>query len=172
MNYKIKQPKRILAVDPGTRYFGVVVIEDGELIYYGVKTIKTNQPPQKRINEAKAIIQKLIDLYQPHTLIIKKPKPHWSRQSKLLLKITGVIKEMAKANRMRIKNITPDQVRERICGNAKANKNEMLNVLLQKYPALRIIIDINKTKDIYWNHLFGAIVLGILVFYKNDEILK
>lgn len=168
MNYKIKQPKRILAVDPGTRYLGVAIMEDDEPIYYAVKTIKINQVDSKRLDEAKTIIQKLIDIYRPEILVIEKPKPHWSKQSELLNKIIKAIQDVAKNNKMGIKKFSPKEIRKIICGNAKATKNEMLDVLLQQYPKLQIILKSRQIKDRYWNHLFDAMILGLLVKISNQ----
>jgi len=36
---KKKDYKRILAIDPGTKYIGFALIEGEKLIHYGVKTI-------------------------------------------------------------------------------------------------------------------------------------
>ena len=36
----LKKKNRILAVDPGAREMGVVVLDNAELIYYGVKSLK------------------------------------------------------------------------------------------------------------------------------------
>lgn len=148
---------KILAVDPGSRYLGIAVMERGQLVHWGVKSIKMNQPPQKRINDAKKIVQKLIDFYQPQVLAIEKPLPHWSEQSKLLDKICEAIKETAKENKVRVREFTPRQIRKNVCGDPKATREEMAKILFMHFPELQVLLDQKKIRDRYWGHLVGAI---------------
>jgi RNase H-fold protein (predicted Holliday junction resolvase) len=41
---KTKKPFKILAIDPGTRYLGIAVLQNQELIYWAVKTIQRLKP--------------------------------------------------------------------------------------------------------------------------------
>lgn len=163
MKNNFKKPKRILAVDPGTRYLGVVVMEDDDLIFWAVKTIKMRQSDKERINEAKRIIQKLIDYYRPTILVIEKPKRHWNKQSKLLGIFCRIIKDTAKTNRLKVREFTPEEVREAIFGDSKATKEEMMDALILKYPELQGILQENICKNKYWIHMIGAIILGAIV---------
>ena len=58
--------KRILAIDPGTRYIGYALLERGKPVYYGVKVIKGgNNLPHQRLREAKSIVLDLIQDFGP-----------------------------------------------------------------------------------------------------------
>ncbi|MDD5773249.1 MAG: crossover junction endodeoxyribonuclease RuvC [bacterium] len=156
--------KNILAVDPGSRYLGVAALENNQLVYYGVRRIKTNQLAGERIKEAERIIQKLIDYYQPQVLAIEKPLYHWSKQSKLLDKICVVIKETAKENKVRVREFTPEQIRKSVCGNSNATREETAEKLFSKFPESGMFSDKNKIKDRYWHHIFDAVSLAERIY--------
>ena len=40
---------RILAIDPGSREMGLVVLDNDEIIYFGVKILKKFRPENKEI---------------------------------------------------------------------------------------------------------------------------
>lgn len=161
MKNNFKKPKRILAVDPGTRYLGIVVMEDDELIYWAVKTIKMRQSDKERLSEAKKIIQRLIDYYRPQILVIEKPRPHWSKQSKLLNRVCGIIKGTAIANGLKVREFTPEEVRKAICGNPKATKQEMAEKLILKYSDLVKFLNRDKIHNRYWHYLVDAVGLAM-----------
>lgn len=119
-----------------------------------------NQSDKKRLNEVKAIMQKLIDYYRPAILVIEKPKRHWNKQSNLLNKVCEVIMGTAKANGLKVKEFTPEQIRKTICGDAKANKEEMVKILLLKYPDLLNVLCLKKIKNRYGRYVLGAIALS------------
>ena len=43
----LNKKQRILAIDPGTRELGFAIMEENDLIYYGVKTLKKKRPVSK-----------------------------------------------------------------------------------------------------------------------------
>ncbi len=61
---------KILAIDPGTRAMGVALLEDGSLIYHGVKTISRGKSSYEALWEGRKIILRLIRDFNPHVLVI------------------------------------------------------------------------------------------------------
>lgn len=169
---KLPKAKRILAINPGVRYMGVAVFENNQPVYWAVKGIRMNQSAKKRIEQAKRITQNLIDYYQPEMLAIEKPLSHWIKQSKLLDKIILAVKNTAKGNKMMVKEFTPEEVRKGICGNSKATREELAEILLLKYPDLKNVLNEKKIKDRYGGHLAGAVILGILTCISLKKEIK
>ena len=64
----MKKNKRVLAIDPGTHYIGVAVLDGTKLVYYGVKTLSNRKSPHDILTEGRNIIRGLIDDYKPKTL--------------------------------------------------------------------------------------------------------
>ena len=63
---------RILAVDPGTRFMGVAVLEGSDLIYYGVKRFKEKRPADELIRATRAVLVRLISDYRLGILAYEK----------------------------------------------------------------------------------------------------
>ena len=59
---------RILAIDPGTRNIGIALLDDGRLIYYGVKTIREATSPKEILEEGRKTILRLMRDFKPHVL--------------------------------------------------------------------------------------------------------
>ena len=51
----LNKKTRILAIDPGTREMGFAIMEENELIYYGVKTLKKMRPTSVLLKEVRKI---------------------------------------------------------------------------------------------------------------------
>ena len=147
-----------MCVSVGSRYIGIAIFRRGELVYSATKTIRANSP-LKRIKKVKKIIKELIIFYQPGILVMKKPLPHWLKQSRLLDKVISAIKDTVMDNKMRIKEFTPEEIRKAVCGNPKATKEEMTNVLILKYPDLKNVLSREKMRDRYNEHLIGGLFL-------------
>ena len=69
---KTTTSQRILAIDPGTREMGIVLLEEREIVYYGVKTFRKRSPVSRLLIDVRKVIIKLIDEYQPEVLVIEK----------------------------------------------------------------------------------------------------
>src|SRR4030042_934643 len=66
-----KNPMRILAIDPGTRETGVAILENDDLAFYGVKTLKKKRPAYVLLKEARKIIYRLVEDYSPQVFVIE-----------------------------------------------------------------------------------------------------
>ena len=63
-----KSPTKILAVDPGTHYLGIALLENGRPVYYGVKSIENRAISAATLREGKRLIRRFIDDFQPDVL--------------------------------------------------------------------------------------------------------
>jgi activator of 2-hydroxyglutaryl-CoA dehydratase len=70
-----KDKTRILAIDPGTRHMGVALLEDGKLIYHGVKVIKKQKTPHATLKEARKVVLRIINDLKPDVLVFKPFSP-------------------------------------------------------------------------------------------------
>lgn len=62
----------ILAINSGTREVGIAVLEDKELIFYGIRTIRKQKTSKALLHKISTIIGRLIIEYHPTHLAIKK----------------------------------------------------------------------------------------------------
>lgn len=166
---KPKRSQRILAIDPGTRFWGWAVLRDEELYDCGVRTLKTNKSSRSRLIEARKVFSRLLENHAPHVLAIEKPFFFWSKQSNLLNQIIRELKSMAKKKRIKVLEFSPRTVRKAVCGDGNATKRGMAKVLAMKFPDLAVRLNQDrKYKDLYWGHAFDAVGLGVCWSNKNN----
>jgi len=172
-----KKPIRILAIDPGTRYMGVAISEEDDLIYSTVKVVKEKKMDYlMSLKKVERIIVSLIKDFDPHILVIEKNFYIQSKESSLLNHLIEKIKALARKNGLKVNSYTPTTVRRFICQNGKATKmRAALIIATEYYPWLYRYYEKDMKKswweENYWAYMFGAIALG-LTCYHNDVDLK
>ncbi len=80
----MKKNRRILAIDPGTHYIGIAVLDGTKLAYHGVKTLSRRKSPHDILAEGRKVIRELIDDLNPTTLAVEKTFFANNRNSALL----------------------------------------------------------------------------------------
>jgi len=155
--------KKVLAIDPGTREMGIAFLDDGKLIYYGVKTIKKHRYPNETLKEGRKIILRLIKDFRPNTLIYEKTFFANNRNSSLLNVFVDKIKAVAKRKGLEVRGFAPSTVKKAICGNGRANKKEVARVIASKYPELKVYLNQDRVwKELYHENMFDAVALGMM----------
>lgn len=154
--------KTIIAIDPGTRYWGVTVFKGKEIVVSTVKTFPAKGSVKHRTKAAKLAFLSLFDKYVFDILVIEKPFTFWSKQSRFLNKIIEEIKNSAKRQGMKVYEYSPETVRKIVCNDGNASKKDEAKAVCLFYPELRIYLNQNrKDKEIYWGHMFDSVGLGI-----------
>ena len=162
MMTKKRDRERILCIDPGTREMGIAVLEDTELIYYGVRTLKKKRPASVLLRETRRIISRLIDDYGIKRLIIEKTFFNRNKNVSNLIVMADEIKALAKKRKLKVTEYAPKTVRKSICQDGKATKREVSKVISARYPELNIYLTQDrKWKVKYWQNCFDAIALGL-----------
>lgn len=188
----MKIEERIIAVDPDTRYHGIAVFQDKELIFSSVKNLHTKGSRRKRLEEIEKIFFSSIENYAPDVIVIKRPFPG---QPRFLKVITDEIKQLARKEKIRVREFSPIAMRKIICGNADADKKDVAEKIFLIYPELKnclkenlksdyqesdrsnleIMRDKDKQKnedkkqrlrEWYWGHMFDAVGLGVCYLKK------
>lgn len=154
--------EKIISIDPGTRYQGIAVFQGKEIVTARIKILYAKGPRRKRLKEAGRVFSSLIEDYAPDVLVIEKPLSLWTGQSRFLEAIINEIKRLAKKERMKVYEFSPLAVRKIICGDAGATKKDVAEMVSSVYPELKIRMNQDqKSKKIYWGHMFDAVGLGV-----------
>jgi Holliday junction resolvasome RuvABC endonuclease subunit len=170
-----KQPIRILAIDPGTRFMGVAVLENDDLIYATVKLVRDKKMSRTEIlKKAKTIIADLILDYDPQILAVEKAFFVQSKESSLLTFLTDQIKHLGKKEGLRVYSYSPTTARKYICHKGRATKMKAaLTIATDYYPWLYRFYekDFEKSwwEDTYWTNMFDAIALGLTCYLKDVQ---
>lgn len=166
---KRKTISRILAIDPGTRYWGIAVFKGEHLSESMVKVLTANHSPANRLKEAREIFTSLIEDFEPDVLVMEKPFFFWSKQAHFLDTLIDELKSLARKEKMAFYEYSPRTIRKVVCGNGNTTKREMAKFLTSLYPGLIIHFKQDKKyKELYWGHMFDAIGVGVC-YLKNRE---
>lgn len=165
---KMSKNKKILAIDPGTREMGVAVLQDGKLLYHGVETVKNEKSPHETLKEGRRIILRLINDFKPQVLVVEKTFFANNRNSALLNVFFDEIKAVGKRKGLKVVSYAPNTVKKHICGNGRANKEEVAKVIVSMYPELKVYISQDrKWKEAYHHNMFDAVALGVVGMKKG-----
>jgi RNase H-fold protein (predicted Holliday junction resolvase) len=128
-----KDKVKIMAICP-SRYLGIAVLKDSELIYWGIKKVKGKGMSEKQVIEkAKKIIERLVIDYDPTVVVIEKPFSPQSRESIFLKSLITMIKELAKQRIRKIYFLSPIEVRSYISQGQKATKMKVAEIIATQY---------------------------------------
>jgi len=156
-------PARILAIDPGTKYMGVAFLDNGALIYSGVKVIRNRRSPHEIIQTCRKIILRLISDYRPQALVVEKTFFANNRNSALLNVLFDEIKNIGKRKNLPVICFAPSTMKKTICGNGLATKEEVARVVIARYPELKVYLTQDrKWKERFHQNMFDAVALGMM----------
>ena len=158
---------RILAIDPGTKHMGVALLDNGALIYGGVKVIRNRRSPHEIIRECRKIVLRLIKDYRPQVLMAEKTFFANNRNSALLNVLFDEIRSIGKRKKLQVICYAPNTVKKAICGNGLAKKEEVARVVIAKYPELKVYLTQDrKWKESFHHNMFDAVALGMMELKK------
>ncbi|HRS96583.1 MAG TPA: crossover junction endodeoxyribonuclease RuvC [Smithella sp.] len=161
---------KILAIDPGTKNMGVAFLDNGALLYSGVKVIRNRRSPHEIIQTCRKIILRLIKDYQPQMLVVEKTFFANNRNSALLNVLFDEIMNIAKRKKLPIICFAPSTMKKAICGNGLATKEDVARVVIARYPELKVYLTQDrKWKAAFHYNMFDAVALGIMLAGRKSR---
>jgi Holliday junction resolvasome RuvABC endonuclease subunit len=153
----IGEPKRILGINPGTRYLGLAIFEGSSLLDWRVKTITGKWTKEKAIRILD-IIREQIELYDISVIAIKKLHP--SRSSKNLKLLVSRIRNLGKKKRIKVQSHSIKELEQSLIGGEKMNKRNLIETMVLSFPALyHDLKNEQKNKNPYYYRMFEAVAL-------------
>ena len=161
-----KKKTRILAIDPGTKEIGVAVLDEEELIYYAVKTIRDRGTAQKVLRQAVAVVIDLIATHQPDCVAIEKMFVV-QKSAALLSVVAEEIKSAARGTGLDVYEYAPTTIRKFICQTGKATKEEVAKIVAGRYPELaRHLNSVTRWERKYYANMFDAVAVGLMCWHE------
>lgn len=156
-----RNPNRpILAIDPGTRELGYAVLIGRKLLDHGVIPLR-KLPKERRLQEARVGIGRLVDQHRPGVLVVEKTYRHPVPWLNDLHRITLSARRIAKAWRIGLRTYSPQAVRQSVAGNGKATKAQAAVVVAHRFPQLRMLLTQDRRwKERYWLNGIDAAALA------------
>jgi len=163
-----KEPPRILAVNPGSRYVGLAAFRGPELLDWGVRVVRA-RTTRGRIRAGNAIFVEAVERYHPDTLAIK--RLHCSRSSSCLDGLTSSIQQLARRRRLQVRQYTIGQLKTALCPEEKANKRRLAEAIAILYPVLTHDFRRETTnRNPYYVRMFEAVALGIVCHRHLENV--
>lgn len=155
---------RILAIDPGTREMGIALVENGDLIYHGVRTIRRQLSPRDTLDRGRKVVLRLIRDFRPEVLAFEKTFFANNRNAALLNVFGDEIKAIGQRKGLRTVALAPGTIKKAICGNGRASKREVARVVVARYPELKVYLSQDrKWKEQFHANMFDAVALALTV---------
>jgi hypothetical protein len=164
-----KKPLKIIGINPGTRYLGIAVFQDAELLDWRVKVFK-GKCSKEKIGKILEIISEYIELYDLNTIALKRLHP--SRSSKNLELLVLRIKALAKKNKIKVYQYSIKGLEKFLLEETKHNKKNLAEKMASDYPCLVHELEKEKThKNRYHQRMFEAVAVGAACFRKALEVM-
>lgn len=158
---------KILAINPGTRYIGIAVLDGSDLIDWGVKVIEGKWSPDKLAKIAN-IISGLITDYQPSVVAIKKTHP--SRTSTQLDEVCSRIKLIVQDHRLELRQYSIEEIKALHGQSANAGKIKLAELVSIKYPVLiRALRKEQNASNSYHIRMFEAVALATACLINTSK---
>ncbi len=154
---------KILAIDPGTRYMGVAFLDNGSIIYCGVKVIRNRRSPHEILWACRKILLRLVKDFRPQVLVVEKTFFAQNKNTALLNVLVDEIRNIGRRKGLQILSFAPSTMKKRICGNGRASKEEVARVIVSRYPELKVFLTQDrKWKERFHQNMFDAVALGVM----------
>jgi len=161
-----KEPPRILAINPGSRYIGFAAFRGPELLDWGVRVISA-KTPRGRVRVAGQILKEAIERFRPDTLAAK--RLHSSRTSTCLDRLADSIRELSHRRELKVHQYSITELKRVLCSEAKGNKRRLAAKVAATYPILSHYFQKEMAnRHPYYLRMFEAVALGI-VCYRHSE---
>jgi len=161
----LKEPLRIIGINPGTRYLGLAIFEDWNLIDWRIRTLGGKWSINK-IDKVISVIKEYIELYDLNMIALKKLHP--SRSSKNLRKLVDRIKSLAARKRIKVYQYSIKEIEGILLAEERHNKKLLAQKMASDYPFL--IHELEKEqahKNPYRMKMFEAVALGAACFQNE-----
>lgn len=155
--------ERILAVDPGTRYLGLAVLDGSGLLHYAVRDLRFARPADELIRATRVALQQLMERYRPTVLAYEKTFYVQSKNSALLQVQEAEIKRIGREAGLKLAGYAPAAVRLVLCGNGRATKDDVAAIIVRRFVDLeRWVLPAAPERRRYWLNMFDAIAVGVV----------
>ena len=154
---------KILAIRPGTKYLGIAVLDDQNLVYWKIKLIRERKIPTARaLKKLKIILNQLIDFWSPRAIAVEDIVYVQAKKSALLNILTEEIKNIGKEKRVKVYFHPPLSTRKFICQKEKPTKMNVAKILATHYyPWLSRNYEKERKKS-WWQAKYGLIIFDAI----------
>lgn len=162
-----KEPLRILAINPGTRYLGIAAFRGPELLDWRIAVVRSRILGDSEEITRRVVVAAIAN-YHPDVLAIK--RLHRSRSSALLRALTAMIRRLARRRSVQVRQYTIQDMKAILCHTDKTNKRKVAEFLANIYPALaHDFRQESHNRNLYRTRMFEAVALGSVCYEQLEN---
>jgi len=163
-------PIRILALDPGLRRIGYALLDNDELIDYGVRAIPHKRTLETTLAALEVAADRLISDRKPHVLALEQTVFSQVRNNVRPAIVNQLILRIAKNHRIRSFAYNPRTIRKTVCDDGNANRMELARTIISLYPETRVYLESNRRwRESHFQHIYDAIACAVTHRIKTRD---
>lgn len=154
---------------------GYAILENTELIFFGVRTFKRRHSARTILADGQRFIKDLLDAFEPHLFVIEKTFYAKSKRSSLLHVFVEEMTKLARKRGLTVLAYAPTAVKKTMAGDGGATKRRLAELMVERYPYLERFLRTDlRTKEKYWENMFDAVALALTGYeeYAKQVIMK
>lgn len=157
----MKNPHRILGLDPGIRQMGVAVIEGDNLLYFGVEVLRRPGDTRRVIlRRGGRVVSRMIRDFRPGTLAVERTCFPRNPSSKTLNDFSEVILRVGRKRKLRVVSLASNSIKKHLTGSGRAKKSEVAAIVVSRYPHLAAYLNERpKWKQAFHANMFDAVAV-------------
>jgi hypothetical protein len=158
---KVSKRNTVLGISPGTKYLGISVFRQGELIEYKVKTYY-GKISKKKLQRIMNTIHETIDGYGVESIAVKVPEG--IIRSKEVRQIISDIEKISTAKQLRIFRCNISGLKQACLEEKITSRQGLVEYLMQKYPELSFVEQNGGlNRHVYYGKMFEAVAAGMQI---------
>ncbi len=159
--------RRVLAINPGSRYMGLAIFYGPELREWCVKTTGT-EGGSKRQEMIRTTIENTIERFDIDVVVVK--KLHASRSSRFLGDVRKQMHHLGTRKNMPMSEYSIQDLKQFFDPYQTKNKRQLMEEVAIRYPDLFGELECEKkNKNPYRVRMFEAVALGIVHVHQLDS---
>jgi len=164
------KPTTLVAIDPGTTKLGLAAFEGKRLTDYAVKTIPRKPLVRNRLLLLEEVLERYLNEKRPAEIALERTNFSSSTQNGLLVLAYYKILAIARRRRIRVSEYSPITVRKAVCGNGHATKQDVMKILISRFPELRVFSgSTRRYQALHFYNMFDAIAVGLTHIKRSRQ---
>lgn len=150
---------RILAINPGSRFVGLAVLDGTELRDWAVRSL-AGKTVGKRVRSVESLVRSLAEKHSCRVIGIKSPV---NRSTESLRQVTTTVERTANSLKIDCLHYSIIDTKRSILGTSRSNKNRLIDEIVLRYPFLcHEQARLRKSRNPHYIRMFEAVAIGIL----------
>ena len=159
---KTKTHIPIVAFCARGREIGYVLMQDGRIIHYGVKTVKGKRSGREFLRRVTQALLSVLEILTPRCLVVVEDMPHRTKSGAVNKAIQQIVSDWRRNNRRyRMMNLPLRDVKRQVCEDPCVTHRVLADAMVTRYPILMgLRRDFAIYRPLYWELVCLAVALA------------